>query len=150
MTESQEPALAAANAFVEHLAELPLATWLAIGRAATTTDAGSSERAALWERVEDAIVHQRLDLAAWSVRDAVETVVHLTNHAAGRLSRADRRLLAAAHGAVEDAALAILVAECLPWADIAQLCAPFADHVPLIGPRLHEPAVSRGRKAARA
>src|SRR5262249_53708815 len=101
-------------------------------------------------RVEAAIVSQRLNLAAWSVRDAVETVVYLTNHAAGRLSRADRRVLVAAHSAVEDAALALLVAEHLPRTDIAQLCAPFADHVPVIGPRLHESAVSHRLVAARA
>jgi hypothetical protein len=129
LSELDAAALVAAKAFADRLGDVPLARWLTIGDAIIATGTQSPERAAAWAKAEQAIVEQRLDVAAWHVRDAVETVAYLAGHSVGKLSRSDRRAFAAAHGAAEEAALALLVSRTLSGADLQRLCAPFADLV---------------------
>jgi len=131
LSAALEPALAAANAFVERVGDLPLTSWLAIGRAVMAAGVDSAEGAASWTNVERAIADHRLELAAWHVRDAVETIAYVASHSTALLSRADRRVFAAAHGAAEEAALAVLVRRHLPDGDFDRLCAPFAERGPL-------------------
>ena len=127
MTEAQEPALALAKAFVEGLCDLPLESWLAIGRAVMTRRTAIGYTSA-WSAVENAIAKQGLSLAAWHVRDDIETLAYLASHSSAPVSRADRPVFAAAHGAAEDAALALLVREHVSAADVDLLSAPFATH----------------------
>lgn len=131
LSAAQEPALSAANAFVERVGDLPLTSWLAIGRAVMGAGVDSADRAASWTSVERAIADHRLELAAWFVRDAVETIAYMASHSAALLSRPDRRVFAAAHGAAEEAALAVLVRRHLLDADFDRVCAPFAERGPL-------------------
>ncbi len=72
------------------------------------------------------VAHNGLGLAAWHVRDAVETIAFLKSRNNPNLSRSDRRVFAAAHAAAEDAALATLTRQHLSAQDFAVLCAPFA------------------------
>ncbi len=125
LTELQESALVQTKAFVERLADLPLESWLAVGRAVTGHRA-SDAYASAWTAVEQAIAQQKLGFAAWHVRDDIETLAHLTIRSGAPLLRRDRPLFAAAHGAAEDAALALLVREHVSPAHVALLCAAFA------------------------
>jgi hypothetical protein len=127
MTETQEPALALAKAFVDGLCDLPLESWLAIGRAAMV-NRGSDAYAGAWSAVEHAIAQQNLALAAWHIRDEIETLAYLACHSGVPVWRSDRPAFAAAHGAVEDAALALLVRDYVSVADVDRLCAPFASY----------------------
>jgi hypothetical protein len=127
MTEAQVPALAVAKAFVERLGDLPLESWLAIGRAVTASRSAASYSGA-WPAVEQAIARQDLGLAAWHIRDDIETLVYLVSHAGELVSRADRSVFAAAHGAAEDAALALLVRDHVSADKVDRLCAPFASY----------------------
>ena len=127
MTEAQEPALALAKAFVDGLGDLPLESWLAIGRAAMVNRGGPAYAGA-WSAVEHAIANQNLALAAWHIRDEIETLAYLASHSGVPIWRSDRAAFAAAHGAVEDAALALLVRDYLSADDVDRLCAPFAGY----------------------
>lgn len=129
LTRRETVALARANAFLDRVAELPLEAWLQIGRAVSAADAVEG-RVAAWQAIDRAIVEHELQVAAWHVRDAVDTLAFLTQSSGGR-SRRDRLVLAAAHGATEDAALAILISDHAPREHVERLCAPFA---PLAAP----------------
>jgi len=129
MTEAEEPALAVAKAFIERLCDLPLDSWLAIGRAVVAARSKTAYASA-WSSVENAIAKRDLGLAAWHVRDDVETVAYLASHSGAPLSRGNRPVFAAAHGAAEDAALALLVQSSISSADLELLCAPFWAQVP--------------------
>jgi len=129
MTEAQEPALALANVFIERLGDLPLDSWLAIGRAVIAARSATAYASA-WSSVERAIAKHDLGLAAWHVRDDVETIAYLASHSGAPLSRLDRPVFAAAHGAAEDAALALLVHSTIPPADLELICAPFVTQLP--------------------
>jgi hypothetical protein len=128
MTAADEPALALSKAFVEGLCDLPLENWLAIGRAvmAIRTSAGYADA---WSAVERAIAKRDLALAAWHMRDEIETIAYVVSHVGAPLSRANRPAFAAAHGAAEDAALALLVRGCVSAMDIDLLCTPFASTI---------------------
>jgi hypothetical protein len=62
----------------------------------------------------------------WSVRDAVDTAAHIATREAHQWSRQERGAFAAAHGAAEAAALALLVREHLPTETYRALTVPFA------------------------
>ena len=125
LSEAQEPALAQAKTFVERLCALRLDSWLAIGRA-VTGNRGSAAYTEAWTAVNLAIAQHKLGFAAWRVRDDIETLAYLTSRCGRPLLRGDRPVFAAAHGAAEDAALALLVREHVSPAQVALLCAPFA------------------------
>ena len=81
--------------------------------------------ASAWSTVERAIAKRDLGLAAWHVRDDLETIAYLASHSGAPLSRADRPVFAAVHGAAEDTALALLVHSSISPADLELICAPF-------------------------
>jgi hypothetical protein len=62
-------------------------------------------------------------MAAWFVRDAVETASFLVSRCS--ISRDQRRLFEAARHTAESAALGLLVGDRLPVRDLDVLCAPF-------------------------
>jgi hypothetical protein len=125
MTETEEPALALTKAFIEHLCDLPLESWLAVGRAVIASR-DEAAYANAWRAVQQAIAKHDLGLAAWHLRDQIETLAYLASHSGMPLSREDRPVFAAAHGAAEDAALALLASSNVSAANLALLCAPFA------------------------
>lgn len=113
------------TSFIDRLADLPPSEWVAIGRAAVddrTTAAARSTSAVI---VDATIAHWQLGVAAWYVRDAIETIAFLARNTTHGLSRADRRMFLVAQLAAEDVALALLVQPCLPAQDFDVLCAPF-------------------------
>jgi len=128
LTPADEPALALVNRFASRLAELPYEEWLAIGRTQLADTARVSPRATTFAILEATIATQGLGIAAWYARDAVETSVFLATNGADPWSMGDRRFIAAAHGAAEDAALALLARDALAPADFTTLFAPF-EHV---------------------
>ena len=125
-TEGDEPSLARVDPFIDRLADLPLSEWIAIGRAVLEDRQAASTRSTSSAIVDATIAHWQLDIAAWHVRDSVETVAFLARDANQALSRTDRRMFFAARRAGEDAALALLVHPCLPDEDLQVLFAPFA------------------------
>lgn len=126
LTPDDEPALVSVNAFVDRLAALTLDQWLDVGHRLVTDHETLALRSTSWAIMDATIADRRLGVAAWHVRDAVETTAYLASDAASRLSRRERRLFAGAHAAAEDAALAVLVREHLSLEDFAVLCKPFA------------------------
>jgi hypothetical protein len=144
MTEAQEPALAPVKAFVDDLGNLSLDSWLAIGRA-VMTNRGAGRYASAWHAVQQAITTRGLDLAAWHVRDEIETLAYLASHSVSPLTRAHRPIFAAAQGAAEDAALALLVSSDVMPADLELVCAPFASHEAT--PTVHHMPPDRARSS---
>jgi hypothetical protein len=82
--------------------------WLELGGDIADARAQSAARSSAWDGLQVAIFDQGMQLAAWYVRDAVETAAFLASHSGRRRSREDRLRFAAAHGAAETAALALL------------------------------------------
>jgi hypothetical protein len=112
--------------FVDRLDDLPGGRWIEIGRARLSPLA-ALHRAAAFASLEAAIEDQRLGVAAWHVRDAVATSAILARRTIRGWTRAERLALAAAHGAAEGAALAILARCSLAPEDFNVLCAQFAE-----------------------
>lgn len=125
LTEQDVPALESANAFLDRLGELPLSEWLDIGRAIETDRNALAQRSTAWVILDATIADRQLSVAAWYVRDAVETVAFLARNSGPKLSRTDRRAFAGAQGAAEEAALAVLARAHLSAQDFDALCAPF-------------------------
>ncbi|HKW10962.1 MAG TPA: hypothetical protein VJO33_11335 [Gemmatimonadaceae bacterium] len=119
-----------ADAFLDQLVELPSAKWLAIGEALVADRDGIPVRQRSWEEVDATLIRGRLGLAVWRVREAVDTVAFLATREWPRWSRHERRVFAAAHGAAEAAALALLARDELPVEAYRALTAPFASCVP--------------------
>jgi hypothetical protein len=110
--------------FVDGLGVLTLEEWLDIGRVILADRDGLSSRVTAWVILEATIADRRLDVAAWYVRDAVETMAYLARRTAP-LSRSERRLFMAAHGGAEEAALAVMAREHMAVLDFEALVAPF-------------------------
>jgi hypothetical protein len=125
LTPNEHSALGLVNDFVDQLAELPLTAWLVIGRELSTKNSLGVRQAA-WTDVERALAEQQLQLAAWYVRDAIDTAACLVCRQASLWPREDRCLFASAHGAAESAALALLARRHIPAESLRALCAPFA------------------------
>lgn len=124
LAPNEAPAFFLVNEFVDRLAELPLISWLTIGRE-LSADRSLSVRQAAWIDVETAIAAQRLGMAGWYVRDAIETAICLASRQKSRWSREERCHFASAHGAAEAAALALLARRHVPTESLRALCAPF-------------------------
>jgi hypothetical protein len=122
----EEPPVGQVTAFVDWLAERPLREWLELGREIARDRANASARGDAWDRVQSAIADRGMQLAAWYVRDAVETAAFVASHSTRRWSRDDRLLFAAAHGAAESAALALLTRPYLTPEHFSTLYGPFA------------------------
>ena len=128
----QQPAvgvLGRVDAFLDHLVELPAAEWLAIGEDLIADRNGVPVRHRTWAELEAILLRGRFGLAVWKVREAVDTVAFLATREWPRWSRHERRLFAAAHGAAEAAALALLARDELPADAYRALIAPFANCV---------------------
>jgi hypothetical protein len=127
------------DAFLAQLEEMPRAWWLAVGaRALAAGAAGATDAARVRAAGALAAVlgRERLAVDAWLLRDAVETAAQLAacdDPAPPRTRRrpsapctdAQRRALAAARAAAEQAALAHLARPWLARADFVALLAPF-------------------------
>ena len=134
LTPADEPALAAVNAFADRLADLPASAWLAVGRSVMANGSFYAERATPFAILEATINDRGLAVAAWYVRDAIETSAFYATHSVVRWKSSERRAFAAAHGAAEEAALAILAQSFLSSEDYATLCGPFASTI-AVAPR---------------
>ena len=130
LTPADEPGLAPVDIFADEMAELPVEKWLEVGHALVADEAAASRRAAAIVALDAAIDRRELSVAAWYVRDAVDTCAYLASHTVPRWTSADRRIFAAAHGAAEDAALALLARDHVAPADFEVLFAPFAQCLP--------------------
>lgn len=119
------------NHFLERLAVLRLSEWLEVGRSALVGGDRLASRATVRAHMLATITDHDLGLAAWYVRDAVETLAFLASHAALCLSRSDRPLFITARRAAEDAALAELVRAHLSASDHEVLLSPFAAYIEL-------------------
>ena len=119
--------LKAVDTLVDRLCDLPLAAWLVIGHAVIADRVGASARAVAFARLETAIASRGLQIAAWHVRDAVDTAAFTAASGITHWTRANHRAFAAAHAAAEDAALALLVGDALSAPDRRVLAAPFTD-----------------------
>jgi hypothetical protein len=124
LTPDDEPALAAVNAFADRLADLPLLEWLAVGRT-LIEHAPIAHRETAYAILEATINDRGLGVAAWYVRDAIETSAYYASRPLKLWTSKERRAFAAAHAAAEDAALTLLARKFLPDADRAVLVAPF-------------------------
>jgi hypothetical protein len=116
--------LAPVDGLLDWLVELPLAQWLAVGRNAASSPQSPAHSASCVV-ISTTIVDQRLELAAWHVRDAIETVAFIASHSRRPMSRADRRSFSVAHGVAEETALALLTRDFLPSESFRLLCSPF-------------------------
>jgi len=114
------------DAFLDQLVELPLIQWLVIGAALVAARDRVPVRQRAWDELEAALVSRRLGVAIWSVRDAVDTAAHIVTRETHQWSRQQRGAFAAAHGAAEGAALAVLARDDLPPETYRALTAPFA------------------------
>ncbi len=128
-TSQQEPALGAVNAFADRLADLSGWAWIAVGRTLMKDPSAYAMRATPYAILEATINDRGLAVAAWYVRDAIETSAFYASQTMARWTPSDRRAFAAAHAAAEEAALALLAREFLPATDRDALCAPFESFV---------------------
>ena len=126
LTPEDLPALAPVDAFADGLAELPLTSWLSIGQSLVDSASVSALRATPYAILEATINDRGLAIAAWYVRDAIETSAYYVSPPLRRWTRMERRCFAAAHAAAEEAALAMLARAFLSSEDFDALCAPFA------------------------
>jgi hypothetical protein len=130
LTPADEPGLAPVDTFADEMSALPVEKWLEVGRTLVADEAAASRRATAIAALEATIDRRGLGVTAWYVRDAVDTGAYLASHAVPRWTSADRRIFAAAHGAAEDAALALLARDHVAPADFEVLFAPFAQCLP--------------------
>jgi hypothetical protein len=114
------------NAFADRLAELPVLAWLTVGRTLIDDPSAYAPRETPYAILEATINNQGLAVAAWYVRDAIDTSAYYASHSILKWTSKERRAFAAAHAAAEDAALAILARPHLGDEDAAALCAPFS------------------------
>jgi hypothetical protein len=121
-----ETGLDAVSEFLVGLLELPMASWLTIGRELMTDRHGLAVRQAAWSDVEEAIGAHNLAYSAWRVRDALETAVFLVSRRVPRWSRDERCQFAATHGAASAAALALRACAYVRPDVVRILCSPFA------------------------
>lgn len=129
LEEAGSPVFDRVNEFVDRLAELPLSQWVAIGRALATDAEFRAARSSARVILDATISDRALGVAAWYVKDAVETAVFFAS-AGATIPGADRAALAGAHGAAEAAALALLAEPSLSATDFLALYQPFAVDIP--------------------
>lgn len=134
LTPVDVPALAPVDVFVDRLAELPMAAWLTVGRALIADRTGEYARAKAFAILEETIGSHELEVAAWYVRDAVETSAFLASAPMSRWTSEERRAFAAACAAAEEAALALLARDHLPDREFNALYAPLQRYVALDAP----------------
>ena len=126
-----EPALAIAMAFLDHMAGLPAAAWVEAGRSMLAQRATLAGHAGARHGLLSALWHQELTWSVWCVRDGLETASHLARGNGQGLTVDERPLFDLACAAAGEAALALLSRDRLPAADLSGLYAPFESLVPL-------------------
>ena len=119
------------EAFLDRLEGMTRTEWLRTGRRALALPPGGAAAVAL----DDVVARRGLGVAAWVIRDTIETVAHVAacahdddggrRHPAPPCTDGERTLLAAARRAAERAALAHLVRPWLACAHFVALVAPF-------------------------
>ena len=119
------PSLERVDAFLDRLVELPLASWLAVGESVVADRERLPVRQRAWDELEAKLVHGQLGMTIWSVRDAVDTAAYIACHESHGWSRREREVFAAAHGAAEAAALALLARDHLSKETYRALTAAF-------------------------
>jgi hypothetical protein len=151
LTPSEKPPLADVDAFVYRLVELPFSEWLAIGQSVVSDRSGIPVRRSAWALVDAAITKQGLAVAAWYVRDAVDTAAFLVSRRVPSWPRDGRRMFAAAHGAAEAAALALLARAHMSLESLSILCAPFGNPLDELRHRAptQQPVTSQRRSRSR-
>jgi hypothetical protein len=117
-----------AEAWVDQLTDLSQTQWLAIGGALAADHRGTLVRHDARRAVDAALETGALRLAAWYVRDALETAVFTISQGMPPCSRDERGRFAVAHDAAQAAALAQLAAPYLSNDTVDVLCAPFRLH----------------------
>jgi len=118
-----DPKLAA---FLDRLLELSVVDWIRIGRSLIADRDALLVRQRAWALLEAAIADHRLGVAAWEIRDAIDTAACLATRGARGWSRDTRGCFASTHGAAEAAALALLARGHLRADAVAALTTPFA------------------------
>lgn len=121
--ECKEDAIQRVIPFIERSAEYPVSAWLKFGEAAVADEPDRASRSTARAILDATIADRRMAVAAWLVRDAVDTAAFLVRHSARDISRLNRRHLVAAQQAIEEAALAMLAQRHLSRADVEVLCA---------------------------
>jgi hypothetical protein len=122
---------------LDQLETLSRDDWIAIGHRAIAQGATTSPAERRADDALAAVIHrQGLEVAAWLVRDDVETLASLANcaddavtgrrYAAPPCTKLERAILDAARRAVERAALALLARPWLEASDCDVLTAPCA------------------------
>jgi hypothetical protein len=129
-TPVRQSTLAEVGVFVDLLAGLALDDWLLVGRSAIGKRSAPERRATACGRLDATIRAHDLTVAAWYVRDSVETAACLAAGTVSRWQSLDRRMFSAAHGAADAAALALLARDLLPANVFALLMAPFTSVAP--------------------
>ena len=124
-----EAELDGVSEFLDDLVELPVVSWLTIGRELMADRQGLAVRQAAWSDVEEAIAAHDHALDAWHVRDALETIVCLVSRPVPQWSRDERCQFAATHGAADAAALALRARAHVRPDIVRVLCSPFARFV---------------------
>lgn len=127
---SREPTVIEASAgdvtaFVDHLLELRLPGWLAIGRGLIADRDGRFVRLSAWGDVERALAEHGLAVDAWQVREGLATAAWFVNRSGARWTREERRAFAATLGAADAAAMALLARPYISVETVRTLCAPF-------------------------
>lgn len=121
-SSAHDPKLAA---FLDRLSELSVADWIGIGRSLIADRDALLVRQRACALLEAAIPDHRLGVAAWEIRDAIDTAACLVRSARG-WSRDTRGFFASTQRAAEAAALGLLARGHLPADAVAALTTPFA------------------------
>ena len=125
------------DAFLDFLADLEFDEWIALG----TRYPIQPRTIVLLEAI---ILDRRLEVDAWMIRDAVETIAFLVSGAFPPRPTRTYRAMVHARVAAECAALAILARRWLPPSDVAELLSPFSarlsTEVPAAQPRSARPS----------
>jgi hypothetical protein len=129
MVVGEGEAIERVDRFVDELLELTRPMWLEIGKEVVERGRDGGAWTTACAIVSAVIAHRGLSIAAWYARDQVETSVYLAARPNEPASSLERKLIAAAHGAAEQAALAILVQPWLDARDFATACDIFSERV---------------------
>jgi hypothetical protein len=144
---SEDSSAGNVTAFVDRLAELALRDWLELGADIAAVSAQSAAWDDAWHGLQLAVSDHGLQLAAWYVRDAVQTAAFLASRRARRCSRRDGLVFSAARRAAESAALAIIARPYLDPEDFSLLQKPVAHLVARASAGPDQRIVARGRSA---
>lgn len=116
----------ALDRWLDALGQLPMADWLAVGRA----DANGASSHAARARVESILAAEGLTLTGWLIRDFVATTTYPASRSARACTRQEQDAFAAARQAAVWAALAVATRSWLTDSETDTLCGPFDAVIP--------------------